>query len=304
MTPDEDPSVKQTEEPSGPGHGVHSIDDIVQVTRHAFARWLDKGATTQAAALAFYAVFALAPMLTVGLSIGARVLGDAEARHQLGHFLEEFMNPQASASLMSILQSQSDGALGATLSLSTVFFLFGAGRFVQQVRTSLGAPPAEEDASGPWWSVIVGRLVSFGIVVLLTMLLVVLALATSFGGRILSLFEERWSLPDGIFVLGDAALSFLLAVVSLSAMYRLLPRKRPRLVPSIAAGVLAAAAFVGSKSLLTLYLATTELGSAYGAAGSLVMTLFWLYFVSNLFLIGNELAHAIDEYRRPRAEGA
>lgn len=296
--PSADESPKKEQAGASRGRGaLEGLSSMLAVGRRAFSRWLEKGGTTQAAALAFYSLFALAPMLTVGLSLGARLLGDQTARVQLTRFLEDFISPQASASLLNILQSQSDGALGATLSLSTAFLLFGAAGFVQQVRKALGAPPTEQTNSGPWWSVIVGRLISFGIVVLLTIVLVILALATSFAGRILSLFEDRWSLPDGIFALGDAALSFLLAAASLSAMYRLLPRHRPHLLPSLAAGIIAAAVFVGSKSLLTLYLGTTELGSAYGAAGSLVMTLVWLYFVSNLFLIGNELAHAIDERR-------
>ena len=286
-----------TDAPTSAARGGIGFGTLVSVGRRAFTRWSEKGGTTQAAALAFYSIFALAPMLTVGLSLGARILGDETAQRQLSLFLEDLISPQASATLLNILQSQSDGALGATLSLSTAFLLFGAAGFVQQVRKALGAPPTEQAGSGPWWSVIVARLISFGIVIVLTIVLVILALATSFAGRILSLFEDRWALPAGIFALGDAALSFLLAAVSLSAMYRLLPRQRPGFLPALAAGVIAAAVFVGSKSLLTLYLGTTELGSAYGAAGSLVMTLVWLYFVSNLFLIGNELAHAIDEER-------
>jgi len=282
---------------------------VLSVSRSAFQTWTEKGGTTDAAALAFFSLFAIAPVLSVGLALGANVLGDATAREQLGSFLDTVTTAEASQALVNVLQRQQELSLGALLSFNTIVVLFGSARFVQELRLALGA--SEVAASGHakdrsmWLGMLIGRFVAFGIVLLLTTALVVLAVATTFAAALVRLFERRLDrrlpLPDEALLLAEAGLSLVVASTCFTLLYRFLPKARPRTRPAIVAGIAAGVVFVIAKSALSFYLGRTPLSTAYGAAGSLVMTLVWLFFACNVLLLGNELARALDRRWAPTA---
>ena len=261
----------------------------IELLKKSWARFgKNRGART-AAGLAFFAVLSLSPILLLAVSVAGMVFSGPEAQANLLSSIESSLGPQALQAVEPLLKNAADsekGILGTVVSL--VLLLLGAsGMFaqLQQALDDLWEVPEVE--GGGLKATIMGKLSSmliafFSAVVFLGSLLV--SLATGYLG-------EKLHLPQIVLGLLDLLVSFALLVMIVTLIYCKIPRLEIPWRQVLLPATFTAALFVVSKIVLGFYFSYTSAGSAYGAAGSLVVLLSWFFYVAQILLLGAELSY-------------
>lgn len=259
------------------------------------------------AALAYYTVFSIAPLLVlsmglVGLFFGAR--GGTEILDSLSGLAGE----RAAAAIRAMVESLASrprAGFVATVA-GVVTMLIGASGVFGQLQESLNIvwktrPPP----NASWLATVSRRLLSFGMVGVLAFMLLaslvasaVLAAAGKYLSGALPGGETLWQIVEALFSL--AVVSGLFAVI-----YKVLPDARLPWRDAARGGLWTGVLFTIGKFALGLYLGRTSVASGYGAAGSVIVLLLWIYYTSQIFLFGAELTHAYGSIpaEGPRAHG-
>ncbi|MEO6595179.1 MAG: YihY/virulence factor BrkB family protein [Planctomycetota bacterium] len=255
-----------------------------------------------AAALAFYTALALAPLLVVLLwclsSIGA--LGELQLVREVTHVVGTEGGRFIEAIIENAQKSQARGWAGA---ISIVALVISATGVFSELQDSLSliwkAPTKPRSGILAWFH---KRLLSFAMVGAIAFLMIVsLAASTAVG------VLEQWIGEASAWRFVTEGLSFSVFVALFAAMFRLLPDIRIAWRDVFGGALVTALMFVLGKYLIGLYLAHGTLVNAYGAAGSLLIILVWVYYSSIIVFFGAELAHAWMLLRKttaPRADDA
>jgi len=251
--------------------------------------WLSMNAFQHAGALAFYTLFSLAPMLIIIIAIVGAVLGADAARAEVYTQVEALLGAQAAAAVDDAVRSSrlDEGGLLPTL-LGGGMLLFGATTVLAQMQSSLNqfwGVMAKPSRSGILVFVTT-RLLSLGLVLIIGFLLLT-SFVISMGLAAVIRFAEAWiPVPPPAVTAADLALSFLVATLVFATIFKLLPDVRLQWRDMWKGAGLTAVLFVTGQFLISLYLTQTAPASTYGAAGSLVMVLFWVYYSSLLLFFG------------------
>ena len=256
-----------------------------------------------AAALAFFALFGLPALAVVLLVVGGAVFGDDAARSGLLQEVERQMGPEARATLGAVLDSTprpGEGRL-ATQVLAAAVLLVGATATFHELQGMLNAVWDAPRRRG-WWRVlflVVKRLLSFAMLVA-SALVVVAQLGLS---AMLTAFPDGLArvLPSGVvpFVRGGLEIAVSLALMSVHflVLFLWLPDAKVPWRSALLGALSTAALFLAGKRLLVLYLEHANLATAFGAAGSLVVTLVWFYAAAYAVLAGAVLSRAHARWR-------
>jgi membrane protein len=273
---------------------------IGRVLKQTGLEWWNSNAFEVAAALAFYAIFSIAPVIVLAFTAASLVLGPEAAQGRLTEEIESSVGPTVGEAVeaTALYTYQSGSGVPATV-LSIIFFGFGATGFFAQLQSALNAiwqvsPKPGRGLRG----VLRDRLGSFLTVVgtstlLLAALLVTAALSAI--GRVLpdSLALERVPFWRGM----TFAVSWAVLALAIALVYRVLPDVRIAWrdvwVGASATGLL----FLFGNHLIGWYLAVAGVTSVYGAAGSLVIVLLWVFYSSQSVLIGAEFTRVYAEHR-------
>jgi membrane protein len=255
--------------------------------------WWNDNAMRLAAALAYYMIFSIAPMLLIGISIVGMVYGTEAAREGLGEELNSLVGPQAAAAILDMVRATGEGQTNTATIVGFVVLFFGASVVFAELRASLNKVwEVKPSNSSGIWTVVRGRLMAFVMVLLIGFLLlaslVLSTLLAAFGDLLAEYVGGGgWILPT-LGIVGTIVIATLLFAM----IYRVLP---DRYIPwsDVWVGALATAVlFAIGKELISLYLGRMAVASTYGAAGSLMVLLLWLYYSSLIFLYGAELTQA------------
>jgi membrane protein len=279
----------------------------------AFGRFMDDDCTSMAAALAYYATFSLAPLLLIVISIVGLIFGRQAVQHQIQSQIQGLIGPGPASQVGAMVQNAgrhaSAGILGAVLGI--IALLFGATGVLVQLQSSLDRiwRVKPDPKAGDIKNFIGQRILSLGMIIAIAFLLVislaVSAALSAFGGFVSDYLPHGFSGPL------LQAIGFLVSLVIIAlmfaSMFNYLPDARV-LWPDVWTGaVITAILFTIGKFLIGLYLGNSGLASAYGAAGSLVLIVLWIYYSSMIFLFGAEFtairseAHLGSVQPKPRA---
>ncbi len=268
-----------------------------------FRNWNLHGASTQSAALAFYTIFSLAPILVVVIALAGALFGADAVRGQIYREFQGVMGPDTAAFVQGVLQSAVKHGSGLAAVLGTATLVFGASAVFVQLQESLNIIWAVAPRPGAaLTSLLKKRLLSFALVLglgfLLVVSLVLSAALTAFG----DLVESHFQLPPNLLTFANGFVSFLLVMILFAMIYRILPDVQLSWREVLTGGGVTALLFIAGKALIGLYLGHTSVASSYGAAGSLVVVLLWVYYSSLVFLFGAEFTRVHS--RRHRAAPA
>jgi membrane protein len=241
------------------------------------------------AALSYYTLFSIAPLLLVVIGLAGLVFGPEAARGEIFAQLRGLMGDVGAQAVERLLQSANRPGQGAVAAAAGVaILLLGATSVFNELQNDLDRiwRVPEEKKNGGLRTVLRTRLLSIGMVLGIAFLLMV-SLALS---ALLSAFG-KWAGQ-----LAEAAVSFVLMTAAFAMIYKVMPRVRIAWRDVwIGAGVTAALFAIG-KLMIGAYLGRSGIGSAFGAAGSVVVVMVWVYYSAQIFLLGAEFtrvyAHA------------
>jgi membrane protein len=277
------------------------------ILKRALAGWWKDDVPRLGASLAFYTLFALAPILVVAIAIGGLVFGEEAVRGEVVGQIQGLIGRRGAETVQAMLEgaAQPSSSVAATAAGFITFFLGATGAFLE-LQTALNTIwRVKPKTSGNFLKMLVKqRLISFGLVValgflLLTSLLVSAALAAlhRYLGNAIPGVVVLWEGLNVVVSLGVITLLFAM-------VYKVLPDRKLNLSEVWVGALVTAGLFTIGKLLIGLYLGTTSVASTYGAAGSVIVILVWVYYSAQVVLVGAEFTREyVDTFgRRPPPE--
>jgi membrane protein len=253
------------------------------------ASFIADDALSRGAAMAFYAVTALAPVLLIVVAIAGLVSGEDAARNALTGTFQSMMGAQSAEMLQALIKNagqKSSGIIATIVGLVTL--LITASGVFGEMQSALNAIWHTKPEGTTVSRLIRARAASLALVAALGFLLLV-SLAISAG---LSAFGDviDAALPFGTVTLTAAnfVISFGLIAVLFAGIYKILPDKQLLWSDVIAGALATSLLFTVGKSLIGWYLGSSAVASAYGAAGAVIVVMLWIYYCSQIFLLGAE----------------
>lgn len=271
--------------------------------RETVALWSARYPFQHAGALAYYTLFSMAPLLIILISIIGAVYGDEAARGEISARIDDLVGPEAAAAVEEAVRSSrldAAGLLPTVLGLGAL--LMGATSVFAQMQSSLNqlwGVTSRPSRSGVL-TFVATRLASLGLVVIIGFLLLT-SLVISTGVTALIEFAEDWIPVPTVVVAGlNVAISLGIATLLFATIFKILPDVRLEWRDMWKGAFMTAVLFVGGQALIALYLARAAPASTYGAAGSLVVVLLWVYYSSLILFFGAAMTRAVIRLRGDR----
>ena len=281
-----------------------SIGQVWALVKATFSSWVGNYAPSMGAALAYYTLFSIAPLLLIVISTAGLVFGEQAVRGEIFDQLRGLMGDQGAQAIQSLLESVSqpeEGAAGTII--GTILLLVGATTVFGELQDAfdrIWRAPQKEEAG--WWKVLRGRLLSFGMILGIGFLLIV---SLVFSAALAAL--GKWWGPyfPGLEVLATAVnfiFSFAIMTALFAMLYKFMPRVKIAWKDVWAGATVTALLFAVGKLLIGLYIGKSAISSGFGAAGSLVVVLVRVYYSAQIFLLGAEFTRIYSHAHGSRKE--
>lgn len=264
------------------------------LTKAAASSWVDDYAQSMGAALAYYTMLSIAPFLLIVISLAGMIFGVEAARGEIAAQLQGLMGREGAVAVQELLESASKPAESMTAAVAgLVLLLIAATSVFAELQDSLDriwrAPKRDRR---PIWSLLRARLLSFGTIAgisfLLMVSLVVSAALAAFGKMWGPRFADWQSMVAAV----NAIFSYVLTTTVFAMIYKVMPRARVAWTDVLIGASVTSLLFTIGKSLIGLYIGRSGVTSGFGAAGSLVMAMIWVYYSAQIFLLGAEFTWA------------
>lgn len=272
--------------------GMSSWKDspVVRVLKQTASGWDDDNVTRLAASLAYYTLLSLAPLIILAVAVAGLAFGEDSARQHIGGQLAAVVGGGASGAIQTIAaNAKAPGSGVFSLVVGIVVLLFGASGVFGELQSALNTvwDVAPKPGRGIW-GIIKDRFFSFTLVVGVAFLLLVSLIVSAALTWVGQVFEH--SLPGGAVVWQILNFCISLGVISalFALMFKTVPDVHIKWRDVWVGAAVTAALFVLGKFLLGLYLGSAGVSSAYGAAGSIVALVIWVYYSAQVLLIGAE----------------
>ena len=271
---------------------IPSFAEVTRVLRCAVSEWLAHRAASKGAALAYYTLFSLAPILVLVIAIAGFFYGAEAAQGQLLGELKNLLGAKGAEGVQLVLSGAHNkgGGIMATV-IATVLLLFGATSVFAELKDSLDeiwGVPAPKGST--WWDTVRTRLLSFGLILVLGFLLMVSLVVSAALAVLEHYFSGLWQQATVLLGWVASGISFLVIATLFGVIFKLLPRARLSW-HDVGIGALGTAAlFTLGKYAIGLYIGNSGVASSYGAAGSVIALLLWVYYSAQIFFLGAEFA--------------
>ena len=265
---------------------------LIKVMKCAVLEWIEHRGSSKGAALAFYTMFSLAPVLVLVIAVAGFFYGTEAAQGQLLSQLRGLVGVQGAETIQAILAGAQNKETGffATI-VATVLLIVGATTVFSELKDSLDeiwnipAPP-----NAGIWGLIRTRLLSFGVILGLGFLLMVSLVVSAALAIVEKFIGGMWH--EAAFIMGWVAwaFSFLVIATLFGVIYKLLPRVHLSWRDVTIGALGTAAMFTLGKFGIGLYIGNSGAADSFGAAGSLIALLLWVYYSAQIFFLGAEFA--------------
>ncbi len=276
--------------------------DWVDLLRAAIGSWLADRAPSMGAAIAYYTVFSLAPVLILVIAVAGLVFGKQAAEGALFDQIAALVGKESAGAVQALLRSASGTASGIIATLVGLLALVVAATGVfGEVQAALNVIwKANPAADAGLWKLVKLRLRSLALIVaiglLLAISLVLSAALEAFSGYLAQILPGLPSLLAGL----DFLLSLAMTAVLFAMIFKILPDAAVEWRDVWIGAAVTAVLFTIGRHFISLYIATSGVRSVYHAAGTLVLLLVWIYYSAQILLFGAEFAKAYGDRRRAR----
>lgn len=261
-------------------------------------RWNDDYAQSMGAALAYYAMFSIAPLLLIVISLTGIFFGPEAIRGEIFSQLRGLMGDDGALAVEQLLESvsQPEKSLLATL-IGAIVLTIGATTVFGELQDDLDRiwkVPVREKEAG-LWRLIRNRILSFGMILGIGFLLLVSLIFNA----VLAALSKWWAPIFGewatVASISNFIISFLMVTAMFALIYKFMPRARILWSDVIVGSLVTALLFTIGKTLIGIYLGESGVASGYGTAGSLIALLIWVYYSAQIFLLGAEFTKIYAE---------
>jgi membrane protein len=269
----------------------HLLGQIAGLLRAAAVNWVRDYAQSMGAALAFYMIFSIAPLLLIVIAVAGAVFGEEAARGEIYDQLQALLGSPGAMAVQDLIESAGrPGESWMTAGFGLLFLFVGATSVFTELQDALNRiwrAPQKEKVSG-LWALLRARLLSFGLILGIGFLLVV---SLAFSAALAAL--SRWWDPSSVGWLTLARVSELALGLSLSTLifaliYKTMPRARVEWVDVWVGALVTSLLFVLGKTLIGIYIGQSGVTTSFGAAASLIVVLLYVYYSAQIFLFGAE----------------
>lgn len=270
---------------------------MVQVMKDAFKGFSDHKVPKLSASLAYYTVFSIGPLLLVIISLAGLFLGREAVEGSIYNQLGSFIGREPAAQIQDIVKNafkSGDSNIGATVGIITL--LVGAtgmfGELQDSINTIWGLKPKPKQGM---FLLIKNRLLSFGMIGVLGFLLLVslavTALTAGLGDRIQQLLP---GVGEAVMFVITGILSLVITTALFAVIFKVLPDARMEWKQVWPGAIATSILFLIGKFAISFYIGTSNVGSSFGAAGSLIILLVWIYYSAFILYFGAEFTRAYD----------
>ena len=263
---------------------------LVAFLRAVLAGWKRHDSERMGAAMAFYALFSVAPVLLIATSLVGFVVGESTAQGELEVQLGQLVGPGTAATIMGLVQRAHQPRAELTAAaMGVVALVWSSTRAFSQLQAALDDIFEVGDHNRLIVGALRQRAVAFVLVLGMGLLMGLSAAINATVSGVLRWSEGWFALPAFlVYGFGDVS-SFVVLTLGYAAVYQLLPRHQVKPVDVLRGAAAAAALFTLGRHGIGIYMAKADPGSAYGASGSLVVLLLWLYYSALSLLLGAEV---------------
>ena len=264
--------------------------------------WNQHNAPRLGAALAYYTVLSLAPLLVVVIAIAGFVFGEQAARGEIEYQVESLVGRDMAGVIQSLLQNAARPAKGIfATSMGAITLLAGASAVFAELRDTLNliwgyTSPARSGLQG----FLRYRLVTFGMVLIVGFLLLASLVISAVLAFLTRFVQGRIVVPGFVMSVLEPLVSICVITLLFALIYKYIPDIRVRWEDVWTGAAFTSILFTAGKRALGIYLSHAGVGSAYGAAGSLVVMLVWVFYSSQIFLFGAEFTKVHSDWRKRR----
>jgi membrane protein len=263
---------------------------LKRVAIEALKAWVAQRATSKGAAVAFYTLFSLAPILLLVVGVAGFFFGEKAAHGQIIAQIGSIVGPQAARAVQSMLAHghNSGSGLIATI-VAGIVLLIGTTTVFAELKESLDEIwGVHHEHRSALMSLLRTRLLAFGLVMLLAVLLLLSLLISAALGVLEHYGSAVWSSSAAALSAFSSFISFAVIACLFAVVYKALPDANPAWRDVWVGAVFTAVLFTLGKYAIGLYLSTSAITSGYGAAGSLIALLLWVYYSAQIFFLGAE----------------
>ena len=265
--------------------------DVFQLIKEAALAWNNDSAASMGAAIAYYTIFSIAPLLIIAIAIAGFFFGVEAAQGHIFGQARGLVGEEGALALQGLVESASKPAEGflATV-IGLIIMIFGATGVFAELQGAMDRIWQVPAAKQQWslWSMIRRRLLTFGMVLGVAFLL----LASLVISALISALETLWNPYVGVTGIFLQILNFVVSFLIVAGLFALIFKLLPRVAVAWGDVIIGAAAtallFNIGKLLIGLYIGKSGVVSGFGAAGSLVALLLWIYYSAQVFLLGAE----------------
>ncbi|HSU20972.1 YihY/virulence factor BrkB family protein [Comamonadaceae bacterium OTU4NAUVB1] len=290
------PSAPSVPVPTGPGSSSAAakgskVKYFYDLARKAVMAWIDDLAPSMGAAISYYTMFSLAPLLVIVIAVAGAIFGREAVQGEIVTQLQGLIGREGAVAVQGLIKSADEPAKGLIASLISIAVLIvGATTVFGELQSSLDRiwhVPEREKPSGVW-GLLRARVLSFGLILGLAFLLMVSLLVSAsvaaFGGWAGGLLPGWELLLLGL----NTVVSIGITTVLFAMIFKLMPTVRIEWHDVWIGAIVTAVLFEVGKTLIGLYLGKSGVNESFAAAGSLVVLLAWVYYAAQIFLLGAE----------------
>lgn len=280
---------------AAPSHKKISLKGIWGVLKNSFTGFSDHKVTKLSGSLAYYTVFSMAPLMVVIIALCGIFLGQEAAQGKIYGQLAGFLGKEAALSLQEIIQKAAIGDKGTVaFMIGLVTLLVGATTVFADIQDSInmiwGLKPKPKRG---WLKMLQNRFLSFSVIISLGFLLLVslgiTAVLDSFSTRLQARFSD---ISVIVFYVLNQAVTLIVISLIFGVIFRVLPDAIIKWRDVILGSIVTAVLFMLGKFGISFYIGSSNVGSTYGAAGSLIVVLLWTYYSSIILYFGAEFTKA------------
>lgn len=259
--------------------------------RGAAIGWVEHNAPRLSAALAFYTILSISPLLVIATAMVGVVFGDAGASDQLIKQLQTILGEPGAEVVRAIIENSSHPTLGAIASaIGTVTLLVGASGVFSELQSALNTVwNVKPKPNLGIWSTLRYRFLSFGVVLAVGFLLIVTVVLST---AVAAFRGELQRIVPGLALslqITNSVLSFALLIVLFALIFKFLPDVKIWWRDVLFGALVTAILFTVGRFFIGLYLGSAGIATPFGAAGSLVVFVVWIYYSSLILFFGVEL---------------